>query len=260
MTPEAICPSCSTALLPKEIKGLLVHLCNNCGNFLMAKDSFDGLVGVDIAKEEDEERSGIPCPGCGGDLRQSHVQGEEVHFCSSCNMVHTDHDSFSQISHSFGIEDVATQMDVTRNVENASNYHQVDTLKVQDVFILYRNGILISSYTTDVKTGLDKDVLGAMMMAITDFVRSCFTSMEGGPPLSSIKLGEKEIAFEHGEYLVMAVTLKGTLEPDIRQSISRAIKLVEEQHDEFLREWSGNLKEIKDLALSLQGLLVPVKL
>jgi hypothetical protein len=135
----------------------------------------------------------------------------------------------------------------------------MDSLKVDDVFVLYRNGILLSSYTTDVSADIDMDVLGAMMTAIMEFVRTCFRSLGTDSPLSSIKIGEKEIAFEHGEYIVMAITLKGNLDAETRNAISAAIKKLERENREFLDSWNGCLGDIKDMALSLQNLLLPVK-
>jgi hypothetical protein len=117
----------------------------------------------------------------------------------------------------------------------------VPRLQVENLFILYRSGILLASYTPQIPVELDRDILGSMLMAVTGFVQTSFKGMAEDHPLSSIRFGDREIAFEHGDHIVVAVTLRGTLEPNVRMRLAAALREVETKNDHILRSWDGNL-------------------
>lgn len=124
---------------------------------------------------------------------------------------------------------------------------------------MYRNGILITSYAPDMPKELDRDVVGSMLLAVTEFVQTSFKGLGGSTPLSSIRFGDREIAFEHGQFLVLALTLKGKLEADTRKKLAAALKAVEDGNDHILRSWDGDLGELHGMLKSFWPLVEPVR-
>jgi Zn-finger nucleic acid-binding protein len=222
-------------------------ICDGCGSLLMPRKQYQNLVGMTIAGRTVPENGGAhrTCPGCRGPMAGVEVKGADIDFCPSCDIVVSGRSSLSllyevtpdrpQIGQSL------LDLDVSRNQSNASRGTAIPRLQAENLFILYRNGILISSYTPKIPVGVDRDLLGSMLMAITEFVQASFKGMAEGHPLSSIRFGEREIAFEHGEYIVVALTIRGELEKSVRMRLSAAVREVEAKHGHLLHSWDGNL-------------------
>jgi|GEM_PF-2514781 len=269
--PTINCPSCGSFMQPKELDGKPLHMCFDCGNFVMGKGTFKEVVGVSAESHVHHKAGTVhDCPGCKGEMSGTEVGGVEFDYCPHCQIVSADRASFSHMVDDFDGPKEQTQdmshllleMDVARNVDNfqkgTTELEEVK-LKVDDVFVLYRSGILMSSFTTSIDESLDKDVLGSMMMAITDFVQQSFKPSKGQAhksKLSSIRLEDKEIAFEHGQYIVVALALSGTLPSASRKKVSEAIKKIETDNKEMLVDWDGDLGKVKEIGHFFKELLV----
>jgi Zn-finger nucleic acid-binding protein len=260
--PVLDCPSCKVAMHPAASSRDNLWLCDQCGAFFMPSKTFEGLVEEPLKKRPDAVRS-ASCPGCKGEMSGVEVKGAAIDLCPRCEMVHSDRASFSYIvEHSQDRPKLGMAMlgiDVARNIGNASRAEHLPNLKVDNIFILYRNGILITSYAPQIPKDMDQDVVGSMLMAVTEFVQTTFKSIGGSNPLSSIRFGDREIAFEHGQYLVLALTLKGELESDTRKKLSAALTAVEERNAHVLRSWDGDLGGLHGMLDSFRHLVEPVR-
>lgn len=266
--PTPTCPVCSTVMGPHGIEGQPMWLCDQCGSFAMGKDSFQHFVGADASSHTHKREDGVVhnCPGCGNAMAGSSVNGVEIDYCNSCNVVHADRSSFSlmlqQVDEPEELHDLQLQMDVERNLDNALRSTAAGSIsnpKVDDIFVLFKNGILIMSYTTDVRDEMDKDVMASMMMAITDFVQSCFKGAGKKRALSSIRLEDKEIAFEHGTHLVVALTLKGTLDERTRKQVASKLADIEKKNAKLLGSWNGNLGVLSGVVKELDVMVGPLR-
>ena len=247
MPPSALaCPSCAHPMRPSSGDSDPTWLCDECGNFLMPRKQFSKLVGMTIAGQTvPDNGEGHHCPGCGRAMAAVEVRGGGIDLCPGCDVVVSKRESLSLIA------EVSTDrpeparallgLDTSRNLSTASRARPVPRLQVENLFILYRNGILLASYTPKIPVELDKDVVGSMLMAITEFVQTSFRGMAENSPLTSIRFGDREIAFEHGEHIVVAMTLRGALEPNVRMRLAAAVREVESKNDHVLRSWDGNL-------------------
>lgn len=264
--PEPVldCPACGHRMRPAASGRDPVWLCDECGNFFMPARSFEGLVEQPLAGHGHPlKEGGVNCPGCKGAMSGAEVKGAQVDYCTRCEMVLSDRASFSFIiehsSQRQPLEKALLGMDVARNLSTASRAEPVPRLKVDNLFILYRNGILINSYAPDMPKELDRDVVGSMLMAVTEFVQTSFKGLGGTGPLSSMRFGDREIAFEHGQYLVLALTLKGELGADVRKRLAAALRTVEASNDHLLRSWDGNLGDLTGILDSFGHLVEPVR-
>jgi Zn-finger nucleic acid-binding protein len=241
------CPTCDHPMRPARVEDDPTWLCDGCGSFLMPRKQYQTLVGMTIAGRSVPENGGgqRSCPGCHGPLAGVEVKGADIDFCPSCDIVVSGRASLSLLYEVAPerpeVGQTLLDLDASRNLSNASRAGTVPRLQAENLFILYRNGILISSYTPRIPVELDRDVLGSMLMAITEFVQTSFKGMAEGQPLTSIRFGDREIAFEHGEYIVVALTLRGTLEKSVRTRLAAAVREVESRNGHLLRSWDGDL-------------------
>lgn len=243
---KPMCPRCELDLTP--IRGENGLICPGCGEFIMPLDSFKGIVGLDVSEEV--QRPGpdhqMLCPSCQKHMPKAEVHGVEVDVCRTCNVMHSGRASMQRImeasGHAEAVDQAILEMDIARNTDNLCRCHIVKNLGVDDIFLMFKNGILVTSYTTDVHEDLDQDVLGSMLMAITQFIQSCFKSVDSEPLLSSIRLKEKEIAFEHGEFLVLAISNKETIDDGVKEHLSGILTRIEKNNKDTLANWDGALK------------------
>ncbi|MEM3341432.1 MAG: zf-TFIIB domain-containing protein [Thermoplasmata archaeon] len=150
------------------------------------------------------------------------------------------------------------QIDKQRNILNVmSSSTVVPNMVVESVFILYKNGILISSFTSDSVKPVDRDILGGMITAITDFVRTSFIGFESSC-LECIRFKGRELSFETGEYLTIAIVLKGGLDEDTRRKIHETLIEIETSGRDMLERWNGDRTGIKDVINRFSDLIVPV--
>jgi hypothetical protein len=190
------------------------------------------------------------------------VKGADIEVCPRCDIVSSDRASFSFIIEhtpdSRSVGKFLLGMDAARNASNAARAELVPRLGVENVFVLYKNGILITSYAPGMPKELDRDIIGSMLMAITEFVQTSFRGLGGASPLSSIRFGDREIAFEHGDFLVLALTLYGTLDPETRRGLAAALREVEAKNDHLLRSWDGDLGAFGGMLGAFKHLLGPL--
>jgi len=130
---------------------------------------------------------------------------------------------------------------------------------IEDIFVIHRNGNLMSSVTTNIYENLDRDVLGSMIMAVTDFIQQSFRpscSYQIRPKLLSIRLEGREIAFVHGRHIMIALVLPSDLPPDDRRKVSEAVQKLEAENRELLDGWDGNQSNVQWLGDYLMQILL----
>jgi hypothetical protein len=120
--------------------------------------------------------------------------------------------------------------------------------RVQDIFIIYRDGRLIHHLTNRL-TALDHEIFASMFSSVQDFMKDSM----GAERIDSIKYEEYNIILEKGKNISLAVVLTGEEPPDIRQVIKTAIQDVELVCARLLEKWDGDSAPLrKDLELLLK--------
>lgn len=120
--------------------------------------------------------------------------------------------------------------------------------RVQDIFIIYRDGRLIHHLTNRL-TAMDHEIFASMFSSVQDFMKDSM----GAERIDSIKYEEYNILLEKGKNINLAVVLSGEEPPDIRQVIKTAISDVELVCARLLEKWDGDAAPLKkDLELLLK--------
>ena len=117
---------------------------------------------------------------------------------------------------------------------------------IEDVFLLYRDGILIKHQTRRLKPDIDSDILTGMLTAVQAFVKDSFRGEAEGD-LDEIKFGEVRIMIGRGKYVVIAAMVTGGNTQSMRSQIQAAITEIEDHHWDQLDGWDGDLVLAKSL-------------
>jgi hypothetical protein len=126
-------------------------------------------------------------------------------------------------------------------------------IAVDETFVIYRDGRLISHTTRRLKPGMDDQVLGGMFVAIQDFVKDSFKDITSFT-LRKIEFGEKSILIEKGEELYLAVILHGNASKKVSSRMKKIVDAMEDAYEEPLKNWDGDFEKVRgvgDIAKTL---------
>lgn len=116
-------------------------------------------------------------------------------------------------------------------------------VEIEDVFLVYRDGVLISHLSRSLIREKDEDVLSGMLTAVQEFVREAFQYGEHRD-LQQLDFGEYRILIERGHYVYLAVVYSGDESPALRKKVQAVIALIERQFGSVLEKWEGDMDEV----------------
>jgi hypothetical protein len=124
---------------------------------------------------------------------------------------------------------------------------------IQDVFVIYRDGRLVTHLSKKVRIIDDSEIIGSMITAVQTFVRESFRRESKGT-LEEMKFGDIRILMEYGPALNIALVIRGTKYEAIRPVMK---DILDNLHSEWLSElstnkWDGNLANIVALEKVIQ--------
>src|SRR3990172_3012511 len=83
----------------------------------------------------------------------------------------------------------------------------------------------------------DPDILGSMLVAVQDFVKDAFNK---GSAVDKMTYGDDAILIERGEYVILAVTMFGEPDREIRDALTQTVHTVEGTFAGLIEAWDGN--------------------
>src|SRR2546422_3019285 len=78
---------------------------------------------------------------------------------------------------------------------------------IEDVFLLYNDGLLIKHETRRLKPDVDSDILSGMLTAVQAFVKDSFRSEDA--ELNEMTFGQMHILLGRGKWLILAAVIGG---------------------------------------------------
>lgn len=113
--------------------------------------------------------------------------------------------------------------------------------RVEDIFLLYRDGRLIKHKTTELKP-MDADILSSMLTAVQEFVKDAFKSGS----MNEMGYDGKRIYFAQGTYLTLAIVADASASiPDIHEKMKALLVEIEREYGTHLISWDGNVATLK---------------
>ena len=117
-------------------------------------------------------------------------------------------------------------------------------IAVDETFVIYNDGRLISHSTRRLKPGMDDQVLSGMFVAIQDFVKDSFKDVTSFT-LRKLEFGEKSVLIEKGEFLFLAVILHGKASRKVGLKMQRIVNEIEREFGIDLVDWDGDLDALR---------------
>jgi len=127
---------------------------------------------------------------------------------------------------------------------------------IEDVFLIYGDGRLISHHTRRLKPETDEHSLSAMLTAIQSFVHDSMpTEGELQKPIQEISFGENKILMSHGKYVYIASVIQGAGSEVLLARMGNSLQRIELEFGAKLEKWDGDLRDLEGAKLVMRELL-----
>jgi hypothetical protein len=117
-------------------------------------------------------------------------------------------------------------------------------IAVEETFVVYNDGRLISHTTRRLKPGMDDQILGGMFAAIQDFVKDSFKDVTSFT-LRKLEFGEKSVLIEKGDHVFLAVILHRKASRKVASKMEKVVNEIEAKFGEHLAGWDGDLDKVR---------------
>lgn len=114
---------------------------------------------------------------------------------------------------------------------------------IEEVFLVYRDGVLISHLSRTLLREKDEDVLSGMLTAVQEFVREAFQYGEHRD-LHQLDFGDYRILIERGKYVFLAIVYSGKESTAIHKKVRAVIDRIESEFGAALENWDGDMEEV----------------
>jgi len=127
-----------------------------------------------------------------------------------------------------------------------------------EIYLIYKDGLLIAHATRAEKSSHDSDIIGSMFTAIQDFIQESFTdtkkSLEGSP-LKRLEFGDFQVVIDRGEHVYIAAVFSGFAMRKMMLRIENLRKDIEKEYKDVLPGWKGDMEQLKGTSKLLEKLL-----
>jgi OOP family OmpA-OmpF porin len=118
--------------------------------------------------------------------------------------------------------------------------------KIEEVFTVYKTGLLIKHIGNHDDDTLDNDIITGMLTAVQDFIKESFCDRDPSD-LKKMEFGEKRLFLERGDYIYLAVVYTGDANRKMQEKITRIIDAIETIYRKVLYQWDGDLRRLKSI-------------
>jgi len=130
---------------------------------------------------------------------------------------------------------------------------------IQSVMLLYNNGLVMRSSSRQAEGETDRDLLGATLDVIQNFMRTSFPLLRG-KSLKTIEHGDVRIIIERGRFCYIAVILEGEESDLLRRQMRDELEQFEAANRGALVAWRGDPTETVGGEQMLSRILAPPEL
>ncbi len=115
---------------------------------------------------------------------------------------------------------------------------------VDEVFVIYHDGSLLSHHTRHLKPSMDDQILGSMLIALQSFVKDSFKD-ESMTDLKRMEFGDKRILVEREGPIFLAVILRGKRDGKATREMKYSLDGINHRFGEMLNPWDGDLEKVR---------------
>ncbi|MDH4122767.1 MAG: hypothetical protein OEV21_01580 [Thermoplasmata archaeon] len=124
---------------------------------------------------------------------------------------------------------------------------------VDEVFVMTPSGMLLKHYSRRLRPDRDEDILAGMLTAVQNFVKESFDT--AGGKLNEIRFENYDIIISYSDNLVLAAVISTKHPQKLKEKLTSAADEIEKVYGNKLRDWSGDLSELKDIDTVMKKLL-----
>ena len=107
-----------------------------------------------------------------------------------------------------------------------------------ELFVLHNSGLLLRHYSDSLRTDLDRDILGGMLVGVQDFVRQTLATKQGN--LDQMRYGDYTIIFVRGSEVIAAAVVREGDAESVQYRVMDAVQEFEERYRSALKNWTGD--------------------
>ena len=123
---------------------------------------------------------------------------------------------------------------------------------VEELFLIQQeSGLLMAHNHNDDLSANDSDLISGMLTAIRSFAQDSFGDEETEQELHEIQYGDKHIIIQSGEYVYLAVVIKGIEPAGFRTQIHNFVSDLHIQKTPLLRDYDGDPDHIPQIPTQL---------
>jgi hypothetical protein len=119
--------------------------------------------------------------------------------------------------------------------------------EIEDIFLLYHDGRLISHHTRRLKPDVDSAIVGGMLTAVQNFIQESFATEEEGGGIKTLEYGKVKILIERGVQLYMAAVISGEEPSRLRDKMRLTLTRIWDSYKDQLKQWDGSMTKIKGI-------------
>jgi uncharacterized repeat protein (TIGR01451 family) len=116
-------------------------------------------------------------------------------------------------------------------------------IQIEEVFLVYRDGVLIYHISRSLVADRDEDVLSGMLTAVQEFVRDAFRYGEHRQ-LHQLDFGDYRILIERGKTVYLAIVYSGHESPAVRRKVRTVLGRIEAAYADVLADWNGDMDKM----------------
>ena len=128
---------------------------------------------------------------------------------------------------------------------------QIHRFRIDDLFLIKREGLLIAHARRRGDPHGDEDILAGMLTAIMSFAEDSFREEREG--LKQFEIGKKKVALERSEHAYLAVIGQGPIRKPLSTSLRHFLSDVEERYGQTLQRWSGMADDLPGIDAMLDA-------
>src|SRR2546425_1285009 len=122
--------------------------------------------------------------------------------------------------------------------------------RIEDLFLINREGLLIAHTTSRRDSHGDEDILAGMLTAIMSFAQDVFQEEIGG--LRQFAIGNKTVALEPSQHVYVAAIGSGSIRNRLSTSLRDFLADIEERYGDRLQWWSGMNEDLLGIDAMVQ--------
>jgi len=127
----------------------------------------------------------------------------------------------------------------SRGIGDVLGFAPAHRSSISELFVLAKSGVLIRHYSDSLRTDLDRDALGGMLVAVQQFCQQTLAAKPGS--LDQLRYGHYTIFFVRAIHTVAAAVAKDGDVENLKYQVSDALQDFEDRFSTSIESWDGDV-------------------